>query len=58
MKHLLEGDDNTKYFHLVANGKHQKQRIYSLKDDNGVCIEEEGLKSHITKYYKGIFWEI
>jgi hypothetical protein len=55
LKHLLEGDDNTKYFHLVANGKHQKQRIYSLEDDNGVRIEEEGLKSHITKYYKGLF---
>jgi hypothetical protein len=28
VKHLLEGDDNTKYFHLVANGKHQRQQIY------------------------------
>jgi hypothetical protein len=55
VKLLLEGDDNTKYFHSVANGKHQKQRIYSLKDDNGVYIEEEGLKSRIIKYYKGLF---
>lgn len=27
VKHLLEGYINTKYFQLVANGKHQKQRI-------------------------------
>jgi hypothetical protein len=26
VKHLLEEDNNTKYFHLVANGKHQKQK--------------------------------
>jgi hypothetical protein len=41
VKHLLEGDDNTNTSYLVANGKHRKQRIYSLEDDNGVRIEEE-----------------
>ena len=56
VKHLLEGDDNTKYFQLVANGKHRKQRIYSLEDDNGSSIvDEEELKKHITSYYKGLF---
>ena len=45
VKHLLEGDDNTKYFHLVANGKHRRQRIYSLENDDGTCIvDEEELK--------------
>jgi mannosylglycoprotein endo-beta-mannosidase len=24
---LLQGDDNTKYFHLVANGRHRKTKI-------------------------------
>ncbi|KAL5658679.1 hypothetical protein ACJX0J_031842, partial [Zea mays] len=44
-----EGDDNTKYFHLVANGKHRRQQIYSLEDDVGSCIsDEEELKQHIT----------
>jgi hypothetical protein len=27
-KNLLEGDANTKYFHLVANGKYRKSRIF------------------------------
>jgi hypothetical protein len=49
VNHLLEGDDNTKYFHLVANGKHRRQQIYSLEDDVGSCIsDEEELKQHIT----------
>jgi hypothetical protein len=39
-KHLLEGYINTKYFQLVVNVKHQKQRIYSLEDDDGARIEE------------------
>jgi hypothetical protein len=56
VKHLLEGDNNTKYFHLVANGKHQRQRIYSLENDDGTCIvDEEKLKNHITNYYKNLF---
>ena len=28
-KDLLEGDNNTKYFHMVANGKRRKTRIFS-----------------------------
>jgi mannosylglycoprotein endo-beta-mannosidase len=27
---LLEGDSNTKYFHMVANGHHRKKYIHSL----------------------------
>jgi uncharacterized protein (DUF608 family) len=56
VKHLLEGDDNTKYFHLVANGKHRRQWIFSLEDEDGACIaDKEELKSHITSYYKNLF---
>jgi hypothetical protein len=29
-KHLLEGDSNTKYFQLLANGRHRKSRIFQL----------------------------
>ena len=40
----------------MANGKHRRQRIYSLKDDAGSCISnEEELKHHITSYYKNLF---
>ena len=28
---LLQGDDNTKYFHLVANGRHRKTKIVQLE---------------------------
>jgi nitrogenase molybdenum-iron protein alpha/beta subunit len=29
VKELLEGDSNTKYFQMIANGKHRKTRIFS-----------------------------
>jgi hypothetical protein len=36
----------------VANGKHRKQHIYRLEDDQGVVVSVDRLKSHITNYYK------
>jgi hypothetical protein len=33
VKTLLEGDANTRFFHLVANGKHRKQHIFKLEND-------------------------
>ena len=55
MKTLLEGDDNTKFFHMVANGKHRKQHIYQLENEHGVLVGDDQLKTHITHYYKGLF---
>jgi hypothetical protein len=52
VKTLLEGGANTRFFHLVANGKHRKQHIYRLVDDNGVAVSSDHLKCHITNYLK------
>ena len=54
MKTLLEGDDNTRFFHLVANGKHQKQHIYKLENEQGTVVGDAQLKSYITQFYKDL----
>ncbi len=54
-KDILEGDSNTKYFYLVANGKHTKTRIFQLQDGDQLINGDANLKSHITTYYKGLF---
>ena len=54
-KTFLEGDDNTRFFYLVANGKHRKQHIYKLENDQGVVIGDAQLKSYITQFYKDLF---
>ena len=38
---LLFGDMNTKYFHLVANGKHRKTRIFQLEDGDKIIQGDE-----------------
>jgi hypothetical protein len=55
VKTLLEGDANTWFFDLVANGKHRKELIYRLEDDNGVAVSFDRLKCHITNYYQNLF---
>jgi hypothetical protein len=54
-KELLEGDNNTKYFHLIANEKFRKSQIYKLEDGGNTIQGVANLKRYITKYYKGPF---
>jgi hypothetical protein len=51
---LLQGDSNTKYFHLVANGKRRKSRIFQLENDDCIIKGEEPLESYIRDYYKDL----
>ena len=54
-KELLEGGSNTKYFQLIANGKHRKTRIFQIHDGNQVISSDRDLKKFITTHYKGLF---
>ena len=47
---ILMGDSNTRYFQLVANGRHRKKCIYSLQQDEGRIEGQEELKKYITDY--------
>jgi mannosylglycoprotein endo-beta-mannosidase len=55
VKHLLEGDANTKYYHLLANGRHRKTHIFQLEDGDSIIASDAQLKQHITSYYKSLF---
>jgi hypothetical protein len=35
---ILQGDDNTKFFHLLANGRYRKTRITQLDQEEGVIV--------------------
>ena len=47
VKHIQEGGCNTKYFHIIANGKRRKKRIFQLEQDEGTIVGEENLKIFI-----------
>jgi mannosylglycoprotein endo-beta-mannosidase len=52
---ILEGDNNTRYFHMIANGKRRKTRVFRLDQEEGTIEGEKALKDYITKYYKDLF---
>jgi hypothetical protein len=41
VKELLEGELNTKYFQLIANGQHRKTRIFQLHHDDKIIEGEK-----------------
>jgi hypothetical protein len=55
VKHIQEGGDNTKYFYLVANGKHRRKTIFQLEQEEGTIVGQENLKNYISEYYKSLF---
>ena len=52
---LHEGDNNTEYFHRVANGRKRKNNIISFKKDDEIIEGTPNLISHATEYYKELF---
>jgi hypothetical protein len=52
---LLKGDNNTKYFQKMDNGRKRKQSIFYLQDGEINILGDENLLNHATEYYKGIF---
>jgi hypothetical protein len=55
VKHVQEGGNNTKYFHLIANGKHRRKQIFQLEQDEGTIVGDENLRIFISEYYKKLF---
>ena len=55
MLKVVQGDDNTQFFHMIANGKHRKKKIIQLEQDEGTILGHENLKSYISSYYKQLF---
>ena len=55
VKHIQEGGNNTKYFHLIANGKHRRKKIFQLEQEEGTIVGQSNLKTYISEYYKKLF---
>lgn len=55
VKHIQEGGNNTKYFHLIANGKHRRKKKFQLEQDEGTILGQDNIKNYITEFYKSLF---
>jgi hypothetical protein len=55
VQNLLQGDDNTRFFHLIASNKRRKQHIFRLEQEDGSIVGDNEIKRYITRYYKNLF---
>ncbi|KAK3199607.1 hypothetical protein Dsin_023022 [Dipteronia sinensis] len=58
---LKEGDKNTKFFHLAANGRKRGNFISNLVSDGILCSEpslvRKGVFDFFSYHYKNVEWE-
>jgi hypothetical protein len=54
-KNIIAGDENTKYFHLKANGNRRCLRIHALYDNDRLVENEEEINKLATDFYKNLF---
>lgn len=52
---LREGDNNTKYFHSIANGRRRANEIGVVSDDGRVYQSEEDKKNYFSQYFKHLY---
>jgi hypothetical protein len=54
-KFLLDGDENSKYFHLLAKHKKRKLKILTLSHGDILAHDNHGINQLATSFYKDLF---
>jgi hypothetical protein len=54
-KFILDGDENSKYFHLLAKCKRRKLKSMSLTHEDNVAQGETEINQLATSFYKNLF---
>lgn len=50
---LKLGDNNTKYFHAVANGRNNSNSLMDIKDSDDSPISQQQLPEYLLQHFKG-----
>lgn len=51
---FIQGDLNTRFFHVTASSRKRRNTIFSLEIDGSTCFDPVQLRSHVTAYYKSL----
>lgn len=56
-QHSEEGDENTKYFHIVANGRRRWNTVQKLIINGEDNFNQQDIKIEISNYFFNLFQE-
>jgi hypothetical protein len=54
---LKEGDNNTKFFHRVANSHRRYNHVGALRINRAMSSDPVEIKEHIVQYYDKLYTE-
>jgi hypothetical protein len=54
-KFINEGDENTKFFHLIAKGRKRRVKIPFLIHEGASVNDPVGINKIVSSYYKDLF---
>jgi hypothetical protein len=54
-KFINEGDENSRYFHLIAKGKKRRVNILSLVHEENIVSADDDINKVATDFYKDLF---
>ena len=54
---IKEGDDNTKFFHKVANSRRRFNHLSTLEVDGVIYEEESEVAAQVVNFYKNLYKE-
>ena len=55
--HLKEGDDNTRFFHRMANSNRKNNGIESLMVNGTLSLDQDIIADHITHFFMNLYSE-
>jgi exonuclease III len=54
---LKEGDNNTKFFHGMANSHRRSNHIENLEEEGVVFHEDQDIREHVVQFYQSLYQE-
>ena len=54
---IKEGDNNTKFFHKVANSRRRYNHLSILEVDRVIYEKESEVTAHVVQFYKNLYQE-
>lgn len=57
VKWVMDGDENTRFFHEFVSNKTRKNPIYGFKIDNCWILEPVDIKDKVHKFFSAKFME-